>query len=43
VQDNPAYLAKYGGTMAERGWSPESFGGRYRVPIVITPTTYRYW
>lgn len=43
VPDNPDYLAKYGGIMAERDWSPEWFGGRYNVPIVITPTKYRYW
>lgn len=43
VPANAAYLAKYGPIMDERDWSPEWFGGRYSVPIVIAPTKYRYW
>jgi len=41
--ENEDYLAKYGPVMADRGWSPEWFAGRYSVPIRITPTKYRYW
>ena len=41
--DNPEYLAKYKPVMDEYGWTPEWFAERYRVPIVITPTKYRYW
>lgn len=43
VVDNPAYLGKYGPSMAANNWSPEWFGGRYPVPISITPTRFRYW
>lgn len=43
VPDNPDYLAKYGSIMAEREWTPEWFGGRYSVPIVIEPTRFRFW
>ena len=41
--ENPAYLEKYGPVMSEHGWTPEWFAGRYRVPVRITPTGYRYW
>ena len=41
--DNPAYLEKYGPIMAEYDWSPQWFASRYSVPLVITPTRYRYW
>lgn len=40
---NPAFLAKYGPVMEARGWAPEWFAGRYSVPVVISPTRYRYW
>ena len=43
VPENEAYLAKYGGIMAERDWTPTWFGSRYSVPMAITPTRYRYW
>ncbi len=43
AEDNQAYLDKYGPIMSERGWSPKWFGGRYSVPLTITPTRYRYW
>jgi len=41
--DNPAYVAKYLPVMDDYGWTPEWFAGRYSVPIVISPTRYRYW
>lgn len=41
--DNPEYLAKYEPVMDDHGWTPEWFAERYCVPIVITPTKYRYW
>jgi PPOX class probable F420-dependent enzyme len=41
--DNPDYLEKYESVIDDHGWTPEWFAERYRVPIVITPTKYRYW
>ena len=41
--DNPDYLSKYKPVMDDYGWTPEWFAERYCVPIVITPTKYRYW
>ena len=41
--ENPAYVAKYGPVMKDRGWTPEWFAGRYSVPIRIAPTRFRYW
>ncbi len=41
--DNPDYLAKYKPVMDGNGWTPEWFAERYCVPVVITPTKYRYW
>ena len=32
-----------GNGMEARGWAPEWFAGRYSVPVVISPTKYRYW
>ncbi len=43
VPENDAYLAKYGGIMEERDWSPKWFASRYSVPMTITPTRFRYW
>lgn len=40
---NTRYLAKYRPVMDEREWTPDWFAARYSVPIVITPTKYRYW
>lgn len=40
---NADYLAKYGAIMERNGWSPEWFGARYSVPILITPSRFRYW
>ena len=41
--DHVDYLEKYKPVMDEYGWSPEWFAGRYSVPIVLTPTKYRFW
>lgn len=41
--ENDAYLEKYRPVMDDYGWTPEWFAGRYSVPIMITPTKYRYW
>ena len=43
ASENGAYLEKYGSIMESRDWSPEWFAGRYSIPIVITPSKYRYW
>ncbi len=43
VPDNEAYLAKYRRIMSERGWTPEWFGGRYSVPVIVEPDRFRYW
>ncbi len=41
--ENPDYLAKYQPVMDDRGWTSEWFARRYSVPILVTPTKYRYW
>lgn len=41
--NNPSYLAKYRPVIDDYGWTPEWFAERYRVPIRIRPTRYRYW
>ena len=40
-ESNPAYLAKYGGLLAEYSWSPAYFSERYNVPVLIRPTKLR--
>jgi PPOX class probable F420-dependent enzyme len=37
----PAYVAKYGGLIANYGWTPESFSRDYPDPIRIRPTRLR--
>jgi PPOX class probable F420-dependent enzyme len=39
----PAFIAKYAERIERNGWTPESFGADYRVPIRITVTRSRAW
>jgi PPOX class probable F420-dependent enzyme len=41
--DNADYLDKYRPVLDEYGWTPEWFAARYSVPVIVTPTRYRYW
>jgi PPOX class probable F420-dependent enzyme len=41
VNENPAYLAKYGDHITRIGRTPESFAAAYSVPIRFTPTKLR--
>lgn len=41
VDQNPAYVAKYGDRIARNNWTPESFGADYSVAIRFTPTKLR--
>ena len=43
VPENPAYLDKYGAAIAGYNWTPEWMAEHYPVPVVITPTKFRYW
>lgn len=42
-KDNPSYLEKYEGRIAESGWTPEIFGRDYPVPIRIKVEKVRAW
>ena len=41
--ENDEYLAKYRPVMDARNWSPGWFASRYRMPLRIAITGYRYW
>lgn len=41
--ENEEYLAKYKPVMDAREWSPEWFASRYKVPLRVEITSYRYW
>lgn len=43
AHDHEAYLAKYGGTIAEYDWTPEGFASDYPVPVRIRPRRLRAW
>lgn len=43
ANERPDYVAKYGGPIADLGWTPESFAADYSVGLLITPTRLRAW
>ena len=41
--DFPGYVDRYGGEIADLGWTPESFSTDYSVGLRITVTRVRNW
>ena len=37
------YLEKYKPTMDSYGWTIDDFSKKYKVPVRISPTKFRYW